>query len=86
MVNVSPPAVATIVSRTLGANMKTWTVWVRDANGEGTTHISAHKAETIEAAVALAVEETAGDWQQPKEALEVLGIAEGDVKIVEWND
>lgn len=66
--------------------MKTWTIWVKQSNGEGTTHVSAHRAATLAEATAAAIEETATDWQADIEDLEVLGIAEGDVEIVEWND
>lgn len=70
--------------------MNTYTVWIRDANGEGTTHISAHEAATAGEAEALALAETADDWNyDPARAdvmLCVIGVAEGDVKIVHWED
>ncbi|MDE2098033.1 MAG: hypothetical protein KGL39_12340 [Patescibacteria group bacterium] len=66
-----------------------FTVWVQDTGG-GTIHISSHAAKNASEAAQLAVEETADDWEYDKaraaSMLWVLGIAKGDVEIVEWND
>ena len=66
---------------------KKYTVWVCQEDGRGTHHVSSHKARTPLGAAAMAIEETARDWElKPPSQLQVLGIVEGDVHIVEWND
>lgn len=66
--------------------MTKFTVWVMQSNREGTCHISAHEADTMEEAANLALEETSADWNWDIDDLFVLGIASGDVTILEWND
>jgi hypothetical protein len=66
-----------------------YTVWICPSNGHGTTHVSAHDATNEHEAANAALDETLADWELPNAAvttLHVLGIAEGDVKLVQWND
>jgi hypothetical protein len=67
--------------------MTTFTVWIQQANGRGTTHVSSHDAASEAQAEMAALEETSADWGDwPVDQLRVLGIAKGSVEIVEWND
>lgn len=67
--------------------MRKWTVFVQQSNGAGTVHIASYEAKSVGGARKQALEETARDWgHNDLTRLRTLGIAEGDVKIVEWND
>lgn len=66
--------------------MKTYTIFCQEHDGKGTTHVSSHEAETADDAAALGVEETADDWGYDEDEIRVLGIIEGDVNIIKWND
>jgi hypothetical protein len=69
--------------------MSKFTVWVCEATGRGTTHVSSHEATTAPLAAVQAVEETLADWDWPeadKDKLHILGIASGNVTLIEWND
>ena len=68
-------------SRTEGG----YTVWVVSASGEGTHHVSHHEAILSEAKREALIE-TAHDWECAVEDLEVLGVVEGNVNIIEWNE
>lgn len=49
-------------------------------------HISAHEADNENDAAVLGRAETAGDWQMKECQIDVIGIAEGDVNILQWDD
>lgn len=69
--------------------VKTYTVWVIKCNGRGTCHVSSHRARSPEGAAKQALAETCYDWGMPaagQAVLHVLGIAEGEVNLIEWND
>jgi hypothetical protein len=67
--------------------MEKYTVWVTQNDGRGTCHVSSHDAIHAEDAAAQALNETSDDWGGwALENLRVLGIAKGDVEILEWND
>lgn len=68
-----------------------FTVFVRQADGRGTTYITSVIAASVEEAKALAKEECSQEWSVNGspwaiEDLIVLGVARGDVEIVEWED
>jgi hypothetical protein len=67
---------------------RTYTVWVRQANHDGTTHVSSHNARSPAGAARQALSETRSDWggEYKINELYVLGIAEGNVSLIEWND
>lgn len=68
--------------------MPKFTVWVQEADHTGTIHISVHEAGTKDEAAIDAVNETLQDWGDsftPDDVI-VVGIAAGDVEILEWND
>ena len=67
--------------------MEKYTVWVQEANGHGTTHIDSYLAANAEDAAAQAMELVMADWgMQHRRSLRILGIARGDIELVEWND
>jgi len=62
-------------------------VFTVDANGDHpTTYITSVEAADMDEAKRLAVEETAAAWEQDASEIRVLGVAAGDVEILEWND
>ena len=64
-----------------------FTVWICDETGKGTTHISSHAAADTKTATYLALLDCAAAWgHDDTDTLHVLGIAKGDVTIIEWND
>lgn len=71
---------------------KRYSVFVREADYTGTTHVSSHDAESIEAAKAAAIAEVLKDWNDAaepyytEEDLVVIGVIAGDVEILEWDD
>lgn len=66
--------------------MNTYTVFCQDADGTGTTYITSVTAPTIEEAKELAREKCAEDWSCSVSQVRVLGVAEGEVNILEWAD
>lgn len=68
--------------------MNTFTVFIRDADNTGTTYITAVQATDVEAAKKAACAKCWADWgyDEDNEPLHVLGVAEGDVTILEWDD
>lgn len=76
-------------SRDAIGKLQTFTVFVQQADGRGTVHISAHQAATREAAVRAAIADTLEDWdwlEHGEESVHVLGVAAGDVDILAWDD
>ena len=64
-----------------------YTVFTVSASGDHpTTHITSHTATDIEQAKRLAIKETADDWDCKKSDVHVLGVAAGDIEILEWTD
>lgn len=68
-----------------------FTVFIRQADGRGTTYITSVIASSVEEAKTLAKEECSQEWSVNGspwaiEDLIVLGVARGDVEIVEWED
>lgn len=77
--------------------MATFTAFCQDANGSGTiwidnvevdgTPLDVTTDEQIEAAKAAARAACASDWgYEDSSQIHVLGLAKGDVQIVEWED
>lgn len=70
---------------------KTFTVFVRQSNDQGTTWVGAVQAADIHEASDLGLGACAADWSSERvtyseDDLRVIGIAEGDVKILIWDD
>lgn len=65
---------------------RTFTVFCRDADDTGTTFITSVGADNIEAAKAAALKECADAWGQNIDSIRVVGVAAGDVEILEWDD
>lgn len=78
-------------SHRTGGPTQTFTVFCRESNNEGTTWIGAVQARDTEEAGDIALEACAAEWSSdgptwsPDDII-VLGVAEGDVKILEWNE
>jgi hypothetical protein len=66
--------------------MKTYTVFIRQSDGRGTTFITSVEATNTGHASSLACAECAGCWKADLADLHVLGIAAGNVDILEWED
>lgn len=66
-------------------SVATYTVFVRQDDGRGTTHVSAHEAASPGDAEQLALAETAADWGSSVDNLVVLGVIAGDVELVSWD-
>lgn len=66
--------------------MKTYTVFCQHVSGIGTIWIDSVKALHIEEAKELAIAACADDWGCNIENVRVLGVAEGVVEIIEWDD
>lgn len=91
--NVSAPAAdvepASDAALSGADDMPVFTIFVQQADGRGTVHISAHAAATREAAVRAAIAETLDDWdwlEHGEDSVHVLGAAAGDVEILAWDD
>jgi hypothetical protein len=73
---------------------KKFTIWICEANGTGSHYVTLIEAEDIETAKAEALAECSREWSHgtseepsyPVEDLHVLGVAEGDVTLLEWAD
>lgn len=66
--------------------MKSFTAFCQSADGTGTIWIDGVEAENADAAVDAAVAKCAAAWEVDADDVHCLGIAEGDVKILYWND
>lgn len=72
--------------------MNTYTAFCQEDDGTGTIWIAPVKAESMEAAKEQAVKDCARDWGRDGDdwkdgnGIHLLGLAAGDVKIIEWND
>lgn len=70
--------------------LQTYTVFCRESNNLGTTWIGTVEAESVSQAVSLGREKCARDWGQAfcnnYDAIAVIGVAEGEVKVVLWED
>lgn len=65
------------------------TIWVCQASGKGTHHVSYHEnTASLEDAKREAMEETIANWggDTSMDDLTVLGVAYGNVTLLEWND
>jgi hypothetical protein len=66
--------------------MKKYTVFIRQLNNEGTTFISSYETPGVPEAIDLARADCAECWEADEKDLHVLGVAAGDVEILEWDD
>jgi hypothetical protein len=76
---------------------KTFTVFCQEADGTGTIWISSVQARDLEDAKLVGLQECADDWGYSDDPdnedacgtlsdIHVLGVAEGTVKILDWED
>lgn len=66
--------------------MNTYTAFCQQTNGKGTIWITNIDANNLEEAIDLAIQECALDWEDSPTNVHCLGIAEGDVNILHWED
>lgn len=66
--------------------MAIYTAFCQQPNGRGTIWINNVEADSLEQATVLACEDCACDWACEPEEVHCLGIAEGDVTILYWDD
>ncbi len=68
--------------------MKTYTVFCKHKTGEGTTFIEAVHADTTEAAMLAGRQACADAWGDNYELDDIrcVGVAEGDINILHWED
>lgn len=65
---------------------QTYTAFCQDIDGRGTIWISDVEADSPESAAGEAREKCAEDWGCDVEGVHCLGIAEGNVNILLWDD
>lgn len=87
-VGVHPVKVLTRDTGNPSPGTQTYTVFVfvREGDNSGTTFISSATAATQEDAVSAVVEECRECWDGYLGELHVLGVAAGDVEILDWDD
>lgn len=71
--------------------MKTFTTFCQQADGKGTIHITSVKARNLKGAIAAGRRECHADWggrggEYKLKDIHCLGVAEGDVTILHWQD
>jgi hypothetical protein len=66
--------------------MNTYTVFCIQSSGVGTIWISAVCAATLRGAIKEGLRQCAADWSCSARSIHVLGVAEGDVNILHWDD
>lgn len=69
------------------AQLLVFTLFCRDANDQhATTFVTSLEATSVDEAKDLAAEECADAWAQEIDTIKVIGVARGDVSLVEWVD
>ena len=63
-----------------------FTIFCLDQSGHGTIWIEAVEARGITEAIVKGLRRCSEDWNQDASTIHVLGVARGDVDILEWND
>lgn len=68
--------------------MNTYTIWIAQEDRRGTMFVTSQKGRTPQSAANKALRECSAEWGAgyPVSALTVVGIAKGDVELIEWND
>lgn len=66
--------------------MNSYTVFCRQEDGQGTTWISDVEANSLEEAKIEGLAQCSADWDWDVADIVVLGVAEGVVNILEWED
>lgn len=71
---------------TIAGNAATFTVFCQDADGGGTIWIDGVEADNKESAIEQGRAACAEDWGFDVDNVHCLGLAAGDVKILQWDD
>lgn len=83
---IDPARMAKLKQELLVLTPRDYTVFCRDASHSGTTYITCIKQRTLSEAKADAITECAENWMQDEASIVVVGLALGDVTIIEWDD
>lgn len=88
-----PGAIITTASKAVAeydaqreSEKRTFTVFCREASGDGTIFISSAEGICAEEAARKVLDECAEAWGMNSGAIDVIGIATGNVQIVDWQD
>lgn len=65
---------------------KTYTVFCQDTDDHGTTWINTIEADSVDDAIHEGHRACAEAWGQELDTVHVLGVAEGEVDILHWQD
>jgi len=71
---------------------QTFTIFCRQANDQGTTHIDTVEAPDLDTAILLGRQQCLADWNHGNsvpltlEDIHCLGVATGNVTILHWED
>lgn len=68
------------------SELKNYTMFCKQSNGKGTMWIQSVAACSTKEASAIALDECADAWDFDTDDIRVVGIAEGDINILEWED
>jgi hypothetical protein len=63
-----------------------YSAFCQNISGTGTIWISPVEADNLEDAILTAQADCATDWETDPDEVHVLGIAEGDINILHWQD
>ncbi len=67
--------------------LPTFTIFCQQSDGRGTIHIASLEAADLESAIAAGITTCAEDWDEENPAnIHCLGVAQGDVEILHWED
>lgn len=66
--------------------MNTYTVFCQDTSGTGPVWVGHVDADTVDAAMEAGREDCHESWGGSIDAIHVLGVAEGCVRIMFWED
>lgn len=75
-----------MTSETTATAAETFTVFCTEVDGRSTVWIGSVEAESSSHAAAAARAECADSWGTDESEVRVMGVARGEVDVVEWDD
>ena len=66
--------------------MNKYTIFCREASGEGTMFIQSAEAETWQEAAREVLADCSVEWGMDSDEINVIGVASGDIEIIDWDD
>jgi hypothetical protein len=67
-------------------NRSTFTIFCREATGKGTTYVDSAEGATWQEAARTVLDRCATDWDMDSDEINVIGVTEGEVNIIAWDD